>query len=414
MARRGSAAQRRRTHCQLKLCVLGRAPVEPNCAASGRETHKFAKRARRLARAGVYLPVLGYLRVKGAMSVLPTAANATPSSGIVNRDSNLLPRQAVFRTRDLDQARTYLSGVFAEHGVSYLPRQHLLDFRHREAKLGSIALNSLSWGAGVMITAPLLPDFYLLQFALAGECELWQGAHHNVLRERSVSVINPGQAFRKMWTPRARQLLVRIDRRLVEREVCAWTGGDVGGGIEFEMPIDDVANVGTLALYVRMICDDLRNEASDLSHPLVADRVASGLVALLLTSMPNNKRRAIEAASESTAPFSVRRVEQFIEEHARDAIALADLITVAGVSTRALQTGFRRFRNTTPMAYLRAIRLELARRELTNAGRPGLSVAAVANSVGFGHLGRFARDYQARFGELPSDTLRGASVWRGR
>jgi AraC-like DNA-binding protein len=358
--------------------------------------------------------VLGYLRVEAAMSVLPTAVNATPSSGIVNRDSHLLPRQAVFRTRDLDQARTYLSGVFAEHGVSYLPRQHLLDFRHREAKLGSIALNSLSWGAGVMVTAPLLPDFYLLQFALAGECELWQGGRHNVLRERSVSVINPGQAFRKMWTPRARQLLVRIDRRLVDREVRAWTGGDVGGGIEFEMPIDDVANVGTLALYVRMICDDLRNEASDLSHPLVADRVASGLAALLLTSMPNNKQRAIEAASESTAPFFVRRVEQFIEGHARDAIALVDLITVAGVSTRALQTGFRRFRNTTPMAYLRAIRLELARRELTNAGRPGLSVAAVANSVGFGHLGRFARDYQARFGELPSDTLRRASVWLGR
>jgi AraC-like DNA-binding protein len=274
------------------------------------------------------------------MSILSAAVNATPGSGILSRGSHLLPRQAVFRTRDLDQARTYLSGVFAEHGVSYLPRQHLLDFRHREAKLGSIALNSLSWGAGVMVTAPLLPDFYLLQFTLAGECELWQGGHHKLLPERSVSVINPGRTFRKMWTPKARQLLVRIDRRLVEREVRAWTGCDVGGGIEFEMPIDDVAKVGTLALYVRMICDDLKNEASDLFHPLVADRVASGLVALLLTSMPNNKQRTIEAASESAAPFFVRRVKQFIEEHARDAIALADLISVAGVSTRALQTGF--------------------------------------------------------------------------
>jgi AraC-like DNA-binding protein len=347
------------------------------------------------------------------MSVSPTAVNEMRSSGIVSHDSHLLPRQAVFRTCDLDQARAHLCGVFAEHGVSYLPRERLLDFRHREAKLGSIALNSLAWGAGVMVTAPLLPDFYLLQFSLAGECELWQGRHHNVLPERSVSVINPGQPFRKMWTPKARQLLVRIDRRLVEREVCAWTGGDVGGGIEFGKPIEDVAKVGTLALYVRMICDDLRNEASHFSNPLVADRVASGLVALLLTSIPNNKQRTIEAASQSAAPFFVRRVEQFIEEHAADAIALADLIRVAGVSTRALQTSFRRFRNTTPMAYLRAIRLELARRELTNAGRQGLSVAAVANAVGFGHLGRFARDYQARFGELPSDTLRRAGAKLG-
>jgi AraC-like DNA-binding protein len=348
------------------------------------------------------------------MSVSPTAVKAMPGSGIVIGDSDLFPRHAVFRTRDLDQASVHMCGVFAEHGVNYLPRERRLEFRHRQAKLGSIALNSLQWGAGVMVTAPLLPDFYLLQFTLAGECEVWQGSHHNVLPQRSVAVINPGQAFRKKWMPKTRQLLVRIDRRLVDREVCAWTGGDVRGGIEFEIPIDDVAKVGSLALYVRMICEDLRNEASDLSHSLVADRLASGLVALLLTSMPNNKQRAIEAAGRSTAPFFVRRVEQFIEEHARDAIALADLIGVAGVSTRALQTSFRRFRNTTPMAYLRAVRMELTQTELMNAGRQGLSVAAVANAFGFGHLGRFARDYQARFGELPSQTLYRGSIGRPR
>src|SRR5262249_47527544 len=129
-------------------------------------------------------------------------------------------------------------------------------------------------------------------------------------------------------------------------------GGDEAGAIEFDvLPIDDTAKVGTLTRYVRMVCDDLRSDASDLSHPLVADRVTSGLVSLLLASMPHNKTRAIEAAGQTTAPFFVRRVEQFIEEHARDAITLADLTGVAGVSTRALQTGFQRFRNTTPMAH---------------------------------------------------------------
>jgi transcriptional regulator GlxA family with amidase domain len=130
--------------------------------------------------------------------------------------------------------------------------------------------------------------------------------------------------------------------------------------------------------------------------------------------MPHNKTRAIEAAGHATAPFFVRRVEQFIEEHARDAIALADLTGVAGVSTRALQTGFRRFRNTTPMAYLRSIRRELARAELAKACRLGSSVAAVAHASGFAHLGRFARDYQARFGELPSETLYRGSIGRTR
>jgi hypothetical protein len=206
----------------------------------------------------------------------------------------------------------------------------------------------LEWGAGVMVSAPLLPDFYLLQFTLTGECELWLQAHHSVLPARSVTIVNPGRAFRKAWMPGTRQLLLRIDRCLVERELRAWTGGNEGGSIEFDVPpVEDWATIGTLALFVRMVCEDLKNEASDLSHPLVADRVASGLVALLLTSMPHNKQRAIEAVNQPTAPFFVRRVEEFIQEHARDPITLADLTGIAGVSTRALQTSFRRFRNTT-------------------------------------------------------------------
>jgi hypothetical protein len=184
------------------------------------------------------------------MSVSPTAVRAVPSSGIVIGASDLLPRHAVFRTGDLDHARAHLCGVFAEHGVNYLPRERHLEFRHRQAKLGSIALNSLQWGAGVMVQAPLLPDFYLLQFTLAGECELWQGKHHSVLRARSVTIVNPGRAFRKAWTPRTHQLLLRIDRRLVERELRAWTDGNEGGSVEFDIPpIEDLATVGTLALY---------------------------------------------------------------------------------------------------------------------------------------------------------------------
>jgi transcriptional regulator GlxA family with amidase domain len=62
------------------------------------------------------------------------------------------------------------------------------------------------------------------------------------------------------------------------------------------------------------------------------------------------------------------------------------------------------------MAYLRSTRLELARAELVKAGRQGGSVATVANALGFGHLGRFARDYEARFGELPSHTLCRGSI----
>lgn len=351
-----------------------------------------------------------------SMSILPIAAKSAPSGGITLGGSSLLPRHPLFRTRDLGHGRAHMCvALGGEHSVSYLSRERHLDLRHRQAKIGCIGVHSLQYGAGVMISAPQLPNFYLLQFTLIGECHVWQGTHHSLLPAGSVAIINPGRGFKKAWLPGTRQLLVRIEKQLVEREFRAWTAADDGRGIAFDVPpIDDVAKVGTLIRYVRMVCDDLRNEASDLSHPLVADRIASGLVSLLLASMPHNKTRAIEAQGQTMAPFFVRRVEQFIEEHARDAIALADLTGVAGVSTRALQMGFRRFRNTTPMAYLRSIRLELARAELAEAGRLSSSVAAVAHASGYAHLGRFARDYQARFGELPSETLYRGSIVRTR
>ena len=65
------------------------------------------------------------------------------------------------------------------------------------------------------------------------------------------------------------------------------------------------------------------------------------------------------------------------------AIGLADVASAAGVSARALQKAFRRFRDTTPMAHLRALRLDLARSELARAGSDGGSVTSVAIAHGF-------------------------------
>jgi len=47
--------------------------------------------------------------------------------------------------------------------------------------------------------------------------------------------------------------------------------------------------------------------------------------------MPHNKIRAnVAVADQAIAPFFVRRVELFIEQHAGDNIALADLAGVTG------------------------------------------------------------------------------------
>jgi AraC-like DNA-binding protein len=321
--------------------------------------------------------------------------------------ADLLPRHPIFRARDLELAREYLSGVLPPHRLTYLTSDRRLDLRHRLAKLGAVEINALQFGGDVMVTAAHVPDCYILEFMLAGDSTLAQGGRPFDIPAGSVAVINPCLPFTKSSSAASRKLMIRIDRSLLERELRAWTGREAKEPIEFDQSqAFAMEKVATLTHVVGMLCDDLRDESSSLDHPLVRDRVASTLASAMMVGLRHNYSGALEAAETSIAPAPVRRAERFIEDNAEKPIGLADVASAAGVSPRTLQLAFRRFRDTTPMAHLRALRLELARSEFARAGQDHGSVTSVAIAHGFGSLSRFAADYKARFGESPSETIR--------
>jgi len=77
-----------------------------------------------------------------------------------------------------------------------------------------------------------------------------------------------------------------------------------------------------------------------------------------------------------------------------------------GTSPRKLDYCFRDVLGISPSKYLRAIRLNGARRELKQLAEPSLTVHDVAARWGFWHMGAFSTDYRLQFGELPSETRR--------
>ncbi len=106
-------------------------------------------------------------------------------------------------------------------------------------------------------------------------------------------------------------------------------------------------------------------------------------------------------------PLNVRRCEEFVELHAAAPITIADMAAVSGASERMLFQAFRDHRRTSPMAFLKSRRLERAHAELASADAGGRTVGQIADAWGFGHPGRFAKDYRGQFGRNPSDTLHG-------
>ena len=85
----------------------------------------------------------------------------------------------------------------------YLTRERRLDFRHRLAKVGAVDPNAMQFGGDVMVVAPHVPDSYLLQIMLAGDCMLTQGGRSYDMPAGSVAVVNSSRPFMKRWSPAA-------------------------------------------------------------------------------------------------------------------------------------------------------------------------------------------------------------------
>ena len=105
-------------------------------------------------------------------------------------------------------------------------------------------------------------------------------------------------------------------------------------------------------------------------------------------------------------PPLLRRALAFIHDNVHDDIGLTDIAAAANVTPRSVQYMFRRHLATTPLEYLRRVRLDCAHRDLQAADPAVDTVTAIACRWRFTHAGRFSVAYKREFGTTPSRTLR--------
>jgi transcriptional regulator GlxA family with amidase domain len=112
------------------------------------------------------------------------------------------------------------------------------------------------------------------------------------------------------------------------------------------------------------------------------------------------------AETSAAQPQTLRRAIAFIHDNAHRDIALTDIAAAIGVTPRSVQYTFRRHLGTTPLEYLRRVRLHRAHRDLQLADPAVDTVMEIAGRWRFGHPGRFSMAYKEAFGTPPSQTLR--------
>ena len=101
----------------------------------------------------------------------------------------------------------------------------------------------------------------------------------------------------------------------------------------------------------------------------------------------------------------VPEYNEFLRAHIDRPIYTDELCAALHVSARTLHQSFAAVYGMSPHAYLKRRRLVLVHQALRSSDTMHSMVKSIALAHGFWHLGRFAHEYAAMFGETPSETL---------
>lgn len=85
-------------------------------------------------------------------------------------------------------------------------------------------------------------------------------------------------------------------------------------------------------------------------------------------------------------------------------LKVSDICHHIGTERRTLQYGFQDVMGMSPQAYIKAVRLNAARKAIKKSNSASHEIGDIAYQLGFSHLSQFAKDYKIAFGELPSET----------
>lgn len=311
----------------------------------------------------------------------------------------------LFASTDLDEAREMVARTFCDHRLSQLRSGERFDARHNHVAGNCFSLNYIRYGADVEIEPGELGSFYLIQIPIRGSATIRHGGREVLATPERATILNPDRHTKMRWHAGCEKILLQIDRGALTRLVETLSGHTLGGPVRFDPEID-FAKPGLAAWAGRVRALVAATEAgrgvaggADPFRRLLEEELLTRFVAL----QPGNATHFLDGTSGTPHPRHVKRALAFIRDHLDGPISLADLAAAAGVSGRSLQLGFQAAFGKSPLEVARAERLKQVHFALLSRA-DDMSIADLASSWGFGHLGRFSALYRKRFGCLPSET----------
>jgi len=312
-----------------------------------------------------------------------------------------------FRSSNLDEATNIFGSVFRPHKMRTLDRSKRVNARLDNLKVhGGLSINYAAYGAAVEVDVDPFDDFYLIVVPIRQRFELVYGSERIGTSPTLGACISALRPMKARLEADCQQLMVKIDRGQLERHYATHLS-EVVKGLEFELTIDFTDAAGQhLYSVLELLCQQYKGRTSQLPSNGYSAQLRSILFNALIYSQPNNYREKLLLPTRTRSPLFIKRVKEYVAEHAADMLTVEELAEVACVSPRTLFSLFQAHCGVSPMVYVRSVRLERVRNELMRGGPGDGIVSRTALKWGFYHLGHFSAVYKRAFNESPSETLR--------
>jgi len=346
-----------------------------------------------------------------AFAPAPTALASARSPAQL--DLTTLYERCVFRSAVRSRSHQSLRDSLNDHEVQW-------GAGDADAVMWSVAtprlqLMVLRYGSEVEIRPRPFEDFGLVQMPLRGSMQVESAGGRHDVGPGQVAVLSSRDPLTLRWSESCEQIIVRMPHSLLRSGASSIRspGRAPDGQPVFVLESEAAGQWGALLqslLNTLPASDAADSAASPLCDPAWIHHLEDGMA--LFTTL-HMRQRAREGAPTEPGPAApgtsggssarLQAAERWVRTRLCAPLALEDLARAAGVSSRTFYMDCMRQLGVGPMAWLRDLRLDSARRQLL--ADHGRNVTDVATDCGFGHLGRFSAYYQRRFGELPRDTV---------
>lgn len=305
----------------------------------------------------------------------------------------------VLQTTDLDLAEAVLSAAYTSLQVSSSGRRRGLRLEQREPGPGR--LDRTVFGVSLVFEAQPAPGFFVARMR-GGRLENRRPDGEQRLRPGDVFVAAQPGAPVSATVEDLDVETFAMDAELLASVAQAGPGDDAPIRFLSHEPCSPQDALRWRRSFDLVERETRTGQLSPLAQALAARYLARTALAVL----PSTAVLAPTVEDRHDAhPRTLRRALAHIEAHPQHDLTVAEIAAAADVSVRAVQLAFRRHLDTTPLAYLRRVRLAHAYDELATRDRTQTTVTDVAARWGFFNAGRFSAAYRHEYGQLPHDTL---------